>query len=523
MDAAGLAFAAYKDVYFLAKGIYRLGMSAQHYKEENHQLLVKFRTQCLYLRMFKHFFISVIGSGSTQEPAEIAILINQVDGVINCLGQALARYRDLVHAEDEEYRKQSESLTRDNASSEGLLAITLGDILPPPPLLQPNASTISFKDQPIFSVSALKWALFDRSTLKKAVDSFREWNAELKVFEPLIVATLFVTYDARQTLEATIKNLAVGGEFRIAWVPAVGPDTSQAGTASTEVPPETRLEKKTYPPYGEESAKVKEALSQLAALLGAASAHDFHTLPLKSCVDNSVEHQFFFSFGYPEGASDRAPVSLQAILSKKPGALSLPLRFHIALTISRAIAAFHADGWLHKEISSSSILFFFDEGGRCMYLQPYLVNFEYSRPDTAETNMTADDDLARNVYRHPDRQGSRPNVRFDKTHDLYSLGVVLLEIGVWQTALSMRNDRLKQEGIFSSRNVGPTQEIFETKTKEWLGHTMGPAYQKAVEACLNGTFEAFLRRDSIFALQFQSKVVKRVDPDRVRQVEEEAD
>lgn len=459
--------------------------------------------------------------------------MNQVNEIIICLGQALAHYRDLVYAEDEEYSKQSDSLTWEKPTSEALLATNLGDILPPPPLLQPDSSPMPLKVQPIFSFRAWKWALFKRSTLQKAINNFREWNDQLKVFEPMIVVSLFVSDDARRALEATIKSdphsdqeafvphVRISRLAEDATLPAVpaNPDVPSVGTPPTDVPPRTRLEKKSYPQSEEEDTKAKEALRQLAALLGAAGAHDFHTLALKSCVDNPDGHQFIFSFGFPEGASDRAPVSLQTILSKKLGAPSLPLRFHIALTISRAIAAFHADGWLHKEISSSSILFFFDKDDRCMYLQPYLVNFEYSRPDSAETNMTADDDLGRNVYRHPDRQGSRPNVRFNKTHDLYSLGVVLLEIGVWQTAMSMRNAKLKQEGFLSSRSVGPTQEIFETKTKDRLGHTMGPAYQKAVESCLNGTFEAFLRRDSIFALQFQSQVVKNVDPDRVRHLE----
>ncbi|KAI3537141.1 hypothetical protein CABS01_10599 [Colletotrichum abscissum] len=538
MEATGLAFSVYKDVYYLAKGIYRLGMSAQHYREENHQLLIKFRSQCLYLRTFKYFFISILREETSEALSEIEeLLVTQVNDIISCIGQALARYHDLVHTEDEEYRKQSDFSTRETPTREALLSTNLGDILPPPLLLQPGSSPMALKDQPIFSLRAWKWALFKRSTLQKATDSFREWNNELRILEPMIVRVFFASNDARRAFESAIKSdphsdqeafvphvkiSLLIGDAALPTVPADS-DLPSVGTLPAEVSPRRRLEEKGYPQSGEEATRAKDALLQLAALLGAAGAHDFHTLPLQSCVDDPCGHQFIFSFGFPDGASDREPVSLQTILSKKLGAPSLSERFHIAQTITRTIAAFHANGWLHKEISSRSILFFFDESGRCMYLRPYLVNFEYSRPDTAETNMTADDDLARNVYRHPDRQGSRPNVRFNKTHDLYSLGVVLLEIGVWQTALSMRNARLKQEGILSSRNVGPMQDIFKTKTKERLGHTMGPAYQKAVEHCLDGAFEAFLHRDSIFALQFQSKVIKNVNPDRVRQVEEERD
>jgi hypothetical protein len=36
---------------------------------------------------------------------------------------------------------------------------------------------------------------------------------------------------------------------------------------------------------------------------------------------------------------------------------------------------------------------------------------------------------ARDVYRHPERQG-RPQKLFKKVHDIYALGVVMLEIGM---------------------------------------------------------------------------------------------
>ncbi|KAF4540152.1 Het-s domain protein [Lasiodiplodia theobromae] len=52
------------------------------------------------------------------------------------------------------------------------------------------------------------------------------------------------------------------------------------------------------------------------------------------------------------------------------------------------------------------------------------------------TKYDFDNDLERNLYRHPDRQG-RPKTSFSKLHDIYALGVVLLEIGLWEMALSL--------------------------------------------------------------------------------------
>lgn len=80
---------------------------------------------------------------------------------------------------------------------------------------------------------------------------------------------------------------------------------------------------------------------------------------------------------------------------------------------------------------SNSVLFFQSSGVQNDLLveSPYLVNFEYSRPETAMTKYDFDNDLERNLYRHPDRQG-HPKTSFSKLHDIYALGVVLLEIGL---------------------------------------------------------------------------------------------
>lgn len=58
-----------------------------------------------------------------------------------------------------------------------------------------------------------------------------------------------------------------------------------------------------------------------------------------------------------------------------------------------------------------------------------MFGFEFSRPEAYFSHGLADVCLARDVYRHPDRQ-RRPTQVFSKIHDIYALGVVLLEIGL---------------------------------------------------------------------------------------------
>jgi hypothetical protein len=42
------------------------------------------------------------------------------------------------------------------------------------------------------------------------------------------------------------------------------------------------------------------------------------------------------------------------------------------------------------------------------------------------------------IYQHPDRWGADTEYRFSMLHDIYSLGVVLLEIGLWKPFVRWR-------------------------------------------------------------------------------------
>lgn len=67
-------------------------------------------------------------------------------------------------------------------------------------------------------------------------------------------------------------------------------------------------------------------------------------------------------------------------------------------------------------------------GTRLDLSEPWVLGFEFSRPETYFSNGQSDACPRRDVYRHPDRQQD-PSTVFTKIHDIYALGVVLLEIG----------------------------------------------------------------------------------------------
>lgn len=258
---------------------------------------------------------------------------------------------------------------------------------------------------------------------------------------------------------------------------------------------------------------------QLARLLKTAGKHTFLTLPFNSYAWDPKQFQYAFLFDYPTDAGDRKPRSLyDFILSSEREPqfkLELKQRFHVAQTVVRAIGAFHSDGWLHKSIRAHAVKFFFrPDSETCEFSKPYLTGFEFSRPVAGVTRLAAHAvDIDHDVYRHPDRYGP-PSAGFSKIHDIYSLGVVLLEIGLWQTARQIYDDIVKYDLKGNPPPGGvPAEKIkkaFLQDAKDRLAHRMGSSYQEAVISCLDGDWDEFVdSRD--FTSEFQSCIVRKVD------------
>ncbi|KKP02294.1 hypothetical protein THAR02_05587 [Trichoderma harzianum] len=143
-----------------------------------------------------------------------------------------------------------------------------------------------------------------------------------------------------------------------------------------------------------------------------------------------------FMFAIPD-AVEPAPVSLLGLLSSEAPPPNLGQKFWIAAKLSRCIFQLQLVKWV-----SENILFFPKRENsttlvpRIDLAEPWVLGFEFRRPEQYFSAGLEDKCLARDVYRHPDRQQS-PTQPFIKLHDIYALGVVLLEIGLWQRALTL--------------------------------------------------------------------------------------
>ncbi|KAM0561557.1 hypothetical protein ACHAPJ_003441 [Fusarium lateritium] len=189
------------------------------------------------------------------------------------------------------------------------------------------------------------------------------------------------------------------------------------------------------------------------------------------------------------------PQSLRAQLlnSRKPESLSE--RFLVAQGVAKSISYVHVFGFVHKNVRPETILRFETQGQEDPSI--FLVGFGEFRQEDGRTRRRGDDAVERNLYRHPSRQGTVIGQDFVMQHDIYSLGVCLLEIGLWQSFISydvqVQNASLSPViGISSDASQEEAASFLLTSAKtnlvrlarHELRQSMGTQYSEIVETCL---------------------------------------
>jgi hypothetical protein len=61
----------------------------------------------------------------------------------------------------------------------------------------------------------------------------------------------------------------------------------------------------------------------------------------------------------------------------------------------------------------------------------FLIGAQRARTNQGYSSLTSNQDWRLNIYRHPSRHNSEANARFSIAFNVYSLGVVLVELGLW--------------------------------------------------------------------------------------------
>ncbi|KAF7930904.1 hypothetical protein EAE99_004154 [Botrytis elliptica] len=181
-------------------------------------------------------------------------------------------------------------------------------------------------------------------------------------------------------------------------------------------------------------SKLTSRVKNIALLLALTKNPSFHTLRCQGYLEE--EARFVFIYQWPESSisqissETRFAMSLTELIRdpKTFASISVTDRLQVARELCKTLLAFHTAGWLHKDIRSDNVMFFRENG----WSMPYVTGFSFARQDSpSEISEQPSKEPLADIYRHPHALGE-PSTSFQKHMDMYSLGLLLLELAEWK-------------------------------------------------------------------------------------------
>ncbi|KAF2840453.1 hypothetical protein M501DRAFT_932292 [Patellaria atrata CBS 101060] len=242
--------------------------------------------------------------------------------------------------------------------------------------------------------------------------------------------------------------------------------------------------------------RLVRAVERLVALLQTKFKPKEFRLPY--CLGYLIRKGKNPAFGLIHTSGDPWPETheLQSLLwvlekGRKP---PIAIRFQLAQDLAACISSLHAVNWLHKGLRSASVLFLKLTANDDSLGNMYLSGLEYARLDESgcpTTGPPLSQDWA--VYSHPEYVDGN---RFRKSYDIYGLGIVLMEIALWEPAEKLftayQPSSLVHETAGSDGNTVSSKQIHEIIFSENDGllqrvrMNMGSKYYSATKACVEG-------------------------------------
>lgn len=239
------------------------------------------------------------------------------------------------------------------------------------------------------------------------------------------------------------------------------------------------------PPTVKKVANIGYRIERIAAFLNGLSHPSFHTLQCRGYFWDHNFHRYAYVFELPREvptgdlavASEPYGVQLYTLKEQLRRTISTPSlneRIRLAICLVETVLQLHTSGFVHKEIRSDNVLFFRAKSSSAPpsanAFGPYLGGYVYARADNPlEATESPETVFEANLYRHPlTLAKDRPAYR--KTFDLFSLGCVLLELGLWSRLSRILSVDLEHVEHFEQRAESPMQSTAQTRSK--LKHRM---------------------------------------------------
>ncbi|KAE9376964.1 hypothetical protein N431DRAFT_542423 [Stipitochalara longipes BDJ] len=213
---------------------------------------------------------------------------------------------------------------------------------------------------------------------------------------------------------------------------------------------------------------------------------DLHTLDCLGYTDDTTMGRYGLLYGAPEPSSSNLNTLINSNEFRTP---DLGDRFKLAHTLAVALWSLHSLDWLHKSFSSSNVLFFpsaFSSSATKTTAaaasipdisSPYLLGFDVSRPDgIGEMSVASKNTAASDLHRHPSSLNGMSRKPYCKSFDIYSLGLVLLEIGLWKVLQLYHKPHYSAERFRDKVVVQNLVPNLNSKT--------GRVFREVVERCI---------------------------------------
>ena len=210
-------------------------------------------------------------------------------------------------------------------------------------------------------------------------------------------------------------------------------------------------------------------------------------------------------------------LSLRDILNQKP-MFALNDRVELAKTLARAVYFTHVSQFVHKDIRPGNVLICDPDTDQKQRFpialgSAFLVGFSDSRRSAAASQAISTKATERDLYQHPSRLSgpSKQPVPHNFVHDMFSLGVCLLEIGLWQSTVKSSSNK-KEPWIFNPgwaflpKEGSERMEGYKQIANGQLSGIMGRRYAEVVINCLTYAGEDTTRRSSAIPVGFTTGI-----------------
>ncbi|KAL8646233.1 MAG: hypothetical protein Q9226_006951 [Calogaya cf. arnoldii] len=238
------------------------------------------------------------------------------------------------------------------------------------------------------------------------------------------------------------------------------------------------IHRRSYDKKQDNVKYIRQIVRQTATILSAADPEAMGILPCRGYIHRPDQSRFDLVLSVPvstrtyvsssfepsTAAATTFPRSLRDLLTDPKHAghasHSLSERLFLAKTLAAAVFYMHTSKLVHKNIRPETILVLpakssstspnsQTEGPSRTALFPYalgrpvLVGFDNVRQVELDWASKLNGTLSweEDVYQHPSRHGATAARYYSVQHDVYSLGVVLIEIAMWQSFIMFDEER----------------------------------------------------------------------------------